>query len=369
MTTALLFASALADAAPWWKTVLALLAVAAAIGAAIWFSVFLIRRIEKVVWRRQTVIRHLRFQNSGNVPGVIQFAAAAAADDLSFQYLLDGRPLALQITPPPEPEVMPVVSQPGGQVGTPTSAAGAVQAGPVPDVPGGKKAAAAKVKEVKAESKKALGKSRNVVSILGTLGGLIPGEWGKALKDRSTALQAEVQKAGQAIEMPEVKLQAAKSLQGQVQSLGPAKPAPQPAAVAAETPAPVAAGDVPASGGLAGAPSQPPAPRPVPASPFTSYVQTTAIPPEGALVVELRIEPRARYRTAEYTYWLLSSQVEQEATPAGRQLEVQRLQQSVCVKGLSWGYLLLTFLLDSAVLCLNALWVVLFIDWLSRLIA
>ena len=364
MTTMLLKAPALVYAAPWWVVLLALLAAAAAIGAAIWFSVFLIRRIEKVVWRRQTVVRHLRFQNSGNVPGVIQFAAVVAADDLSFQYLLDGRPLALQTVPPPEPEVATIVTQPASPVEAPSPAAGAVQPGTAPELPGGKKAAVAKAKAAKAETKKVLGKGRAVVSILGTLGGLIPGEWGKALKDRSTALQADVQKAGQAIEMPEVKLQAAKSPQGQVQSLGAARPAPQ-----AGQPAVAAAAEWPAPGAAAGATPMPVAAKVRPPSPFTSYIQTPAIPPEGELVVELRIEPRERYRTAEYTYWLLSSQVEQEATPAGQPLDVQRALQSVRVKGLSGGYLLLTFLLDTAVLCLNALWVVYFIDWLSRLIA
>ncbi len=367
---AAVLAPELVYSAPWWIVLLALLAAAGAVGAAIWLAVFLIRRIEKVVWRRQTVVRRLRFQNSGNVPGVIQFVAAAASEDLSFRYLLDGQPLSLHSAPPLEPAVpQHAASQPVPSPEVPPAAAGAAQ--PAPAAPGMKDAAAAKAKAVKAESKKVLGKSRIVVSILGTLGGLIPGEFGKSLKDRSTALQNEVQKAGQAIEMPEVKLQAAKSLQGQVQSLGPAKPVPQPGQpAAAGAPAPTLAVGAPA----AGAEGVPPAaaaerPRPRPASPLASYVQTPAIPPENALVVELRIEPRERYRTADYSYWLLSCQVEQESTPAAQPLVLHRTQQSLRVKGLPWGYLVLTFVLDTAVLCLNGLWVLLFIDWLTKLIA
>ncbi len=361
-------APGLVYSAPWWVVLLTLLAAAGAIGSAIWLAAFLIRRIEKVVWRRQAVVRHLNFQNRGNVPGVVQFAAAAAAEDLSFRYLLDGRPLLLQTTPPPAPEVpQSPVLQASPSMEVSPAAVDAAQAAPA--APGIKDAAAARAKAAKAGSKKVLGKGRVVISILGTLGGLIPGEWGKSLKDRSTALQNEVQKAGQAIEMPEVKLKAAQSLQGQVQSLGPARPAAQPgqpAAVAA--PAPSLNVGAPAPG-VEEAHSAPAAPRPGPASPLASYVQTPAIPPEGELVVELRIEPRDRYRTADYTFWLLSCQVEQESALAGRSLEVQRTRLMVRVKGLSWIFLLLTFVLDTAVLCLNGLWVVLFIDWLSRLIA
>ncbi len=369
MITAAL-APELVYSAPWWVILLALLAAAGAIGTAIWLAVFLIRRIENVTWRRQTVVRRLRFQNSGNVPGVIQFVAAAASDDLSFRYLLDGQPLSLHSAPLPEPAAAQhAASPPVSSREVPPAAAGAAQTAPA--APGMKDAAAARAKAVKVESKKILGKSRIVVSILGTLGSLIPGEWGKSLKDRSTALQNEVQKAGQAIETPEVKLQAARSLQGQVQSLGPAKPAPQSGQLAAAVaPAPILAVGAPAPG----AESVPPVaaaerPRPRPAIPLASYVQTPAIPPEGALVVELRIEPRERYRTADYSYWLVSCQMEQESTPAAQPLVVQRTRQSVRVKGLPWGYLVLTFVLDTTVLCLNALWVVLFIDWLARLIA
>jgi len=106
-----------------------------------------------------------------------------------------------------------------------------------------------------------------------------------------------------------------------------------------------------------------------PASPFSSYVQTPTVAPDGEVVVELHIEPQERFRTAEWFYWLTSCQVEQDAVPPANVLSPQRVRQSVRIKGLPVGYLLLTFLLDTGVICLNVGWVVLFIDWLTRLIA
>ncbi len=95
-------APSILNPAPWYFTVLALLAAAAATGAAIWFSVFLIRRIEKVTWKRQRAVRYVRIRNNGNVPGVFQLFASAG-DELTFTYLLDGQPMPLRYVPISQP--------------------------------------------------------------------------------------------------------------------------------------------------------------------------------------------------------------------------------------------------------------------------
>src|SRR5512146_971290 len=123
----------LAYSAPWPLTLLALVGAAAAVGAGIWLTTFLIRRIERIFWRRQTVIRQVRILNSGNVPGVIQFTAVAPGDELSFQYWLDGRPL-LPLTPAPLPEPEKAISSTLPRP-APSAAAAPEMAAPVQPAP------------------------------------------------------------------------------------------------------------------------------------------------------------------------------------------------------------------------------------------
>ena len=94
------------------------------------------------------------------------------------------------------------------------------------------KAAAKKGKE---KAEKGLAKVKLFSTVLGTLGGLLPGEAGAKFKEQSTAVQAKAQSAGAAMKAPEQKAGALKNLQGQVGQLSgkPVPPKPEATAKAA----------------------------------------------------------------------------------------------------------------------------------------
>lgn len=359
-----LFAPQLVISATWQMTLLTVLAAIVVAGVAIWLTILLIRQIERLVMKRQMVIKQIKIHNTGNVPGVIQLAAVAPANELGFQYILDGR--SIVVKPPvlqpaiPSPAPVPTQSPAAAPVKTSSSVPGSPTSG--------KSGAVAGAKAAKAASKKALGKGRVVISIIGTLGSLIPGDIGKSLKDRATQMQAQAQKAGEAIELPEQKILTAKSLQDQVKTLGPAQATAQsgsPQAVGNATPAVNTSKPV----DQAATPAVQTLPKPKVIGLDVPYIQTPVIPPNGSLVVELRIQPKNRFRSMEWSYWLISRQVEQELVLPVHPLETQRSLQTLPVKSLPLSFNLLAVVLEVAVVCLNAWWAVELIQWISRLIA
>ncbi len=355
----------------WLPAALANLAILLALGIAILVGAVLIRGILRIHWKLLTETRQVRIVNSGNVLGIFQIHALSEKNDLTFRYLVNGVPLAVTVLPKPAARTNgeQIAAAPRQSVPAASGATSAPQpaaAGPQAALPDDatKKQLAEAAKKAKGKGQAALGIGRIIIGILGTLGSLVPGEWGKTLKAKSAEMQLTSQDIGAKMQIPEQQMQLADSLKGQVGHLKSATglQKPEDALQAAQ------AAGTPALQPEIGHPVETGVEEPVDEDKLYEYVETAAVPPEQMVAIELRIDPRDPYRTEDYPIRLIARQVPQAKTPAPEKIPNTVIDQVIPIHGISLLYKALTALLIVVAVAVNIYWVIVFMQWLAGLV-
>jgi hypothetical protein len=347
-----------------------------------------VRLIWRIRWRSQTVTRYIHLNNQGNLHSDLNLGAYSPARNLKFSYLLDGAVLPVRkCAGTPVPPANPVQHQPqpaAAPAAMPASAAPAAgsAAAPVParsQAKGAASGAGAAVASAQQTAGKVSGIAALFIDIVGTLGSLIPGSTGEALKQKSLEMQrskAMIKSKGQA---PAMKIKQMEHLKDSVGDLGdevgkkqPAGAAPAPAgqaatqsAVAAAAPADGPAAALRAQPAQPVQPPPPPAPPRVPEMPCPEYVQLPAIAPGSSLRLALRVSPSNLYYEGESYFWVFTRpQNATDLLPAEAMLP-QKTVQSITYAGIPLGFHVLSILLSFAAVIANGVWFYYFVRWLT----
>jgi hypothetical protein len=174
-------------------------------------SLIIIRRLFRVTVKREHTLRLI---NEGNVRSVFRLSFESTRPDLTFQLFVNDIPLAVVIQP--APVVRPVEAQ-KVQSGTEQRQANQKQKSTSPQTTQG---GGNPVQGINKSGKAVADKTGTAASILGTLGGLIPGSAGKALKEQAAAARNVQMKTNETMRMPEQTLQRVDSLNRSSSKMG-----------------------------------------------------------------------------------------------------------------------------------------------------
>ena len=291
--------------------------------------------ISTVLQRRSNRSYQVELANLGNIRSRYLLQAQDALGGLTFDFLMDGRPLPPQTAPlavagataqpaaEPRP-VHPVVSAPGP----------AAVSAPAAKPAGGSRAGQA-LAQAKTGGAKVNGCLYSLVDILDALGTLLPGAAGRSVRQASERIYNSQMAVQQAQRAPTQAAYTAQYLRDEVsqavpQRSGPPAPAAQPAAEPAE-PQPAPASARPATRpvvpirGNGGSPS-PPGVEQV----ATGWRQTPLLEPADTILVEVRLQPKEPFKAQVYDFVLMSKPV------AAEQPAVDESRASVEINGLAW---------------------------------
>ncbi len=354
---------------PWVRFSGVTIAALSALGATLLIALLLVRMIRRWHHRRSRQTLHLEIWNLGNIDGVYQLQAKEATDNLKFRFTLNGQDLPQQtITQPlggtpngttggrrPATQPLPATPALAAEAATPNGAAAAQPSSPDASAGSGVGQTVAKAREKESQARGCL---YIVTDILDTLGMLLPGAAGNAVRNYSARLYQGQQAVDRAVRAPTQMANTAQHLGRQVSDLGPgsqqqggyqpdtgrtggrmeATPGRNVAStpVALSRPAPVRQTG-----------RQPGGKRNEFLTATESWVRTPLLEPEGQMQIDLLILPANPYRKQDYTFTVVSKPVE----PAD--LPVTNEPGTVTIPGIPWFYRYLpTFLVIFSALCL-----------------
>ena len=276
--------------------------VSSAVLFALLLTFFLIKAVFRIRWEDPILRKTISIRNKGNLINYFRFRAEAEKRKaLSFRFLVDGRTLPLDNVEKVEIEeiIQPVrnkTAQPKGKI----SPASTEAAAPEQKAKGKDKKKFEGAKKVQDGAKGAVAKGRQAAGLMGTLGALVPGEAGKALKSQSSALQATTQDAGYAVSLPDQKITEVKSVKAQANNLTPGKKAPQKNALPADS---NPGAELITSAELETAEEEPEEKiRTIRRVKNLKFAVSPPVFPGKELKVELAITPRNYYRSKNYDY-------------------------------------------------------------------
>ncbi len=349
----------------------------------------LVRLIWRIRWRSQTETRYIHLSNQGNLRSDLNLGAYSPARNLKFSYLLDGAVLPVRkCAGTPVQAVSPVQPPPVQQQAAVAPSAPAASAAPAaatsPAAPAKSQAkdaasaAGAAVASAQETAGKVSGITALFIDIVGTLGSLIPGPTGQALKQRSMDLQRSKSMIKSKGLAPAMKIKQMEHLKDSVGDLGdevgkkkPAGLAPVPSGQAYTQP--VAATAAPAGGPTAASRAQtaqpvqpPPPPVPVvPEMPCPEYIQLPAIAPGSSLRLALRVSPSNLYYQGESFFWVFTRpQSATDLLPA-EAMQPQKTVQSITYTGIPLAFHVLSILLSFAAVIANGVWFFYLVRWLT----
>lgn len=301
--------------------------------------------ISTILQRRSKRSYQLELANLGNIRSRYLLQAQDALGGLTFDFLMDGRPLPPQTAPlaaagataqpaaEPGP-VHPVLSTPVR--GEPAAPAVAAVPAPATKTTGGSRAGQA-LAQAKASGAKVNGCLYSLVDILDALGSLLPGAAGRSVRQASESIYNSQMAAQQAQRAPTQAVYTAQYLRDEVsqavpQRSGPPAPAAHPAAepaasqpaIASARPATRPVAPVRGNGGSASPP--PPGVEQV----ATGWWQTPLLEPADTILVEVRLQPKEPFKAQIYDFVLMSKPL------AAEQPAVDESRASVEINGLAW---------------------------------
>ena len=326
--------------------------------------VTLLKRIKAIRWQDQSQKQILRLRNNGNLDLRFKLQAFTVQPGLELSLSHQGQPLPLMYVPLWQPTA---VSSQSNSSNVTTAAAQAPSA-PSRQMPqmtapdtGNLKEGAKKGKE---KAEKGLAKVKLFSTILGTLGGLLPGEAGAKFKEQSTAVQAKAQSAGAAMQVPEQKAKALKNLQGQAGQLAGKPVAPKPEE-AAQASAEVAQAYQPEPQ-VVGKGKSKRNPPPVKLGPVEIFAVTPPITPRSELQVTLTGKPLRRYGKQHYDCAVNVIPWMGEPLPGLTLPKRETATTAIKIKGLSAFFAIFSVLLGAVVIGANAWWAYAGLKWLSQ---
>jgi hypothetical protein len=326
--------------------------------------VTLLKRIKAIHWQDQSQKQTLRLRNNGNLDLRFKLQAFSFQPGLDLSLSYQGQPLPVMAIPLWQPA--PPSSQPDGS--KTFSAATQAPSSPSRQMPQMAAADATGLKEGakkgKKKAEKGLAKVKLFSTILGTLGGLLPGEAGAKFKEQSTALQAKAQSAGAAMQAPEQKANALKSLQGQAGQLAGKPIAPKPEE-AIQTSAQAAPAYLPEPQVAEKGNSKRKAPQVKP-GPVEIFALTSPIAPRAELQVTLTGKPLRRYGKQHYDCGVNVIPWLEEPCPGLTLPKRETATTAIKIKGLSAFFAIFSILLGALVIGANAWWAYAALKWLSQ---
>jgi hypothetical protein len=347
----------------------------------------LVRLVWRIRWRSQTVTRYVHLNNQGNLRSDLNLGAYSPSRNLKFTYLLDGAVLPVRkgAGAPVQPAApAPSVPAPQQTAAAPATPAAAAQPAATAATPASSKTqandAASTAGAAFATAQETAGKASGIAAILidivGTLGSLIPGSAGQALKQKSLDMQRTKSQVKSKALAPALKVKQARHLKETVGDLGDEvgkKPAAgaaparakqgmtQPAAVSA---APIG-GTAPSRAAQPVQPPLPPPPPQVPEMPCPDYVQLPAIRPGSSLRLALQVSPANLYYKGESYFWVFTRPQNASDLLPAEALQPQKTVQSITYSGIPLAFHVLSILLSFAVVIGNGVWVYYFVRWLT----
>jgi hypothetical protein len=265
--------------------------------AVCWLVILGVLRLIRVKNQRE---HSIQITNQGNVPSTYHLSTASRENWLNFRIFSNGVPLVELPTQAPPVSARRQARSASRQPGFPNTQAVGAQA-----------------QNLMESGKAASSTAGTAASLLGTIGSILPGSAGKALKEQSAAVRNVQVKTSHAIHAPEeakTKMSAIQKDSSRLGIKGPgsgAAPRKDAQSVGMQPPAPAA---------FAGSP---PVQAAIP-SRFGYWVETSEVRPGESLRLTLQITPKSRnFKEGSYAYTLTSQQmavqnVNKEAVPITR---------------------------------------------------
>jgi hypothetical protein len=327
-------------------------------------TILLIGRLSKLHWKDLTQTQLFYIQNQGNHPLNIRLQALALQPGVTLGVNMDGKALPTLTVPVLNTATIATESMPA-----PSTAANPQTPQPAkPATPNAKADITAmkdKATKAKAQADKGLAKVKGLGTLLGTLGGLLPGELGAMFKQQSTELQAQAQSAGVTMQIPEQKLKTMDNLKQQASQLAPKLAPAAPETVAAPALTQSSAPMEPASstgkkrrnrkGSL-----------PQASGPVDVYCLPPTIAAQDTLELVLSARPQRRYGKQDCECLVKILPVLEDSPAAEAKPRKTAIKTKFEFKGLPWAYLFLTIILGAGILAINFYWAYRVIDWLSQ---
>ena len=326
--------------------------------------IVLLKRIRSIRWQDQSQKQTLHLRNNGNLDLRFRLQAFSFQPGLELSLSRQGQPLPMIQIPLWQPTIAntqvdsrnlaAAASQPSSTTSRQMSQMAA------PDGAGLK----ANAKKGKEKAEKGLAKAKLFATILGSLGGLLPGDAGAKFKEQSTAMQAKAQTAGAAMKAPEQKAGALKNLQGQVGQLSgkPVPPKPEGTAQASSGVAqPYEAGTQQIEKSHSkqhNAQSKP--------EPMEIFAVTTPVPPRSELQVTLTGKPLRRYGKQHYDCAVNVIPWLEEPLPGLVLPKRETVSTAIKIKGLSPLFAIISVLFGAFVIAANAWWAWTGLKWLVQ---
>jgi hypothetical protein len=352
---------------------------------AVLLSFIFLRLIDRIQWKDLTIWRKVHITNQGNVKTTFNIQAISAGDLLKIDFLYQGKPLEKVKIPIPANSVRKIEPatplklenknpKPEMNVDTPKqepSGGGNIKK----EADSVKQAAAKTADDAKKQAEDGLGKVKGIGTILGTLGGLLPGSLGEKFKEKSNAIQSQSQSAGATIKIPEEKMKTVEALKGQVKNVAPDK---KPAVPELQNSAKSVTLAIPSDHPTETNPSYPPASQPGKGKsedandaiqPYETWFQSPEVVPGEVLDVDMQIGPVHKYRTQDYHFWVTIQQVLPEKAALNKPSAQKRIAKTVAINGISSFIRAFCIFMDLVIVSINGVWVVLLVRWLMRFIS
>ena len=339
--------------------------VSSAVLLAVLLTFFLIKAVFKIRWEDPILRKKISIRNNGNLINYFRFRAEADKKrTLSFRFLADGRNLPLETVEKVEiEEIVQPLKNKTAQTQGKISPAATQAAAPDPKANGQDKKKFEGAKKAQEGAKGAVAKGRQAAGLMGTLGSLVPGEAGKALKSQSAALQATTQDAGYAVSLPDQKLTEIKSVKAQANNLTPGKKAPQKNALPADS---NPGAEMVTSTEMEMAEEEPEQEiRTIRRVKNAKFAVSPPVFPGKELKVELAITPRNYYRSRNYDYSIEVEQLLQVGDELELYKEEKLLNQTAKIFRFSFVFRAISFLFSLIIAGLNLTWLIIFIRWIS----
>ncbi len=330
----------------------------------------LLKRIRAIRWQDQSQQQTLRLRNNGNLDLRFRLQTFSFQPGLELSLSHQGQPLPLIQVPLWQPSY--ISRQPesaNSPMAAAQSSATATRQMPQMAAPqtGDVKAAAKKGKE---KAEKGLAKVKLFSTVLGTFGGLLPGEAGAKFKEQSTAVQAKAQTAGAAMQAPEQKAKALKNLQGQAGQLAGKPVAPNPEGTAQASAKAVQAGTaarpyVAATQKVERGSTKRNNAQSAP-EPMEIFAVTPPLAPRAELQVTLTGKPLRRYGKQHYDCAVNVIPWLEEPLPDLTLPKRETASTVIKINGLSPFFAIFSVLLGAFVIAANAWWAWTGLKWLGQ---
>jgi hypothetical protein len=352
-----------------------ILSILVAVAITVTASILIVRVVKRVRWRPARRSYALNLKNDGNVNGVYLLKAVDDFGDLDFSYYSNGKKMKCF----QEQTVGRYVSKQS----TPVLTQQKTEFVPVEPIEqeDEKKSLKDEVKDKSQQAQdganKVMGKGRIMVSILSTLGGLLPGELGSSLKDTATSMQGRLQAADDTMGKPEMMIRQVQSVESQAGNLA-GKNSKKEKKTAKKKEAKKAASNLPltdqsptlqVSSKERGTDSIDAPLEYQQTGVITDGVSINDLKPGDNRTIELRVEPKNPFIDRTYHFEILVQQIEQNGFQAMEEILPHKIREQLVFTGIADRYRTFSILMSVLgilfIVLLNGVWVLTVVNALS----